>query len=476
MSANLENSGVATGLEKISFQKILKKGNAKECSNYLTIALISHTSKVMLKILQARLQQYLNHELPDVQDGFRKGRGTTDQIDNICWIIEKAREFHKNFYFCLIDYDKAFDCLDHNKLWNILKEIGLPDHLTCLLRNLYAGQEATVRTGHGKTDWFQIGKEVCQGYILSPCLFNLCAMYIMRNMGLEEAQAGIRIVGRNINNFRYTDDTTLMAESEEELKSFLMKVKEKSEKKIGWKLNIQKTKNMASSPITSWQIDGEKVADLILGGLQNTADGHCSYEIKRHLLLWRKVMTNLGSILKSRDITLSTKTHLVKAIVFPVVMSGCEGCTIKKAECQELMLLNCGVGEDSWESLGLQGDPISPSLRRSVLGVHWKDWCWSWNSNTLATWWKELTYLKRPRCWEWLRAGGEGDDRRWDSWMASLTQWIWVWVGSGSWWWTGRPGVLWLMESQRVAHNWVKELNWPEHKIVIITGRLNSLL
>ena len=138
MSANLENSGVATGLEKISFQKILKKGNAKECSNYLTIALISHTSKVMLKILQARLQQYLNHELPDVQDGFRKGRGTTDQIANICWIIEKAREFHKNFYFCLIDYDKAFDCLDHNKLWNILKEIGLPDHLTFLLRNRYA--------------------------------------------------------------------------------------------------------------------------------------------------------------------------------------------------------------------------------------------------------------------------------------------------------------------------------------------------
>ena len=151
------------------FIPIPKKGNAKECSNYCTIALISHASKVMLKILQARLQQYVNHELPDVQAGFRKDRGTRDQIVNICWIIKKAREFQKNIYFCLIDYAKVFDCVDHNKLWKILKEMGMPDHLTCLLRNLYADQEATVRTGHGTTDWFQIGKGVCQGYILSPC-------------------------------------------------------------------------------------------------------------------------------------------------------------------------------------------------------------------------------------------------------------------------------------------------------------------
>ena len=141
----------------------------------------------MLKILQARLQQYVNHELPDVQAGFRNGRGTKDQITNIHWIIEKAREFQKNIYFCSIDYAKAFDCVDHNKLWKILKEIGIPDHLTCLLRNLYAGQEGTVRTGHGTTDWFQIGKGVRQGCILSPCLFNLYAEYIMRNAGLEEA-------------------------------------------------------------------------------------------------------------------------------------------------------------------------------------------------------------------------------------------------------------------------------------------------
>ena len=154
----------------------------------------------MLKILQARLQQYVNCELTVVQAGFRKGRGTRDQIANICWIIEKAREFQKNIYFCFIDYAKAFYCVGHNKLWKILKEI--PDHLTCLLRNLYAGQEATVRTGHRTTDWFQIGKAVRQGYILSPCLLKLYAEYIMRNAGLEEAQAGIKIAGRNINNLR----------------------------------------------------------------------------------------------------------------------------------------------------------------------------------------------------------------------------------------------------------------------------------
>ena len=155
----------------------------------------------MLKILQARLQQYVNHDLPNVQAGFRKGRGTRDQIANIRWIIKKAREFQKNIYFSFNDYAKAFDCVNHNKLWKILKEIGIPDHLTCLLRNLYADQEATVRTQQG-TDWFQIRKGIHQGYILSPCLFNLYAEYIMRNTGQEEAQAGIKIAGRNINNLR----------------------------------------------------------------------------------------------------------------------------------------------------------------------------------------------------------------------------------------------------------------------------------
>ena len=190
----------------------------------------------------------MNCQLPDVQAGFRKGRGTRDQIANIHWIMEKAREFQKNIYFCFIDYAKAFDCVDHNKLWKILQEMGIPDHLTSLLRNLYAGQEATVRTRHGTRDWFQIGKGVFQVCIMSRYLFNLHAEHIMRNAGLDEAQAGIRIAGRNINNLRHANDTMLIAESKE-LKSLLIKMKEESEK-AGLNLNIQKTKIMASGPIT----------------------------------------------------------------------------------------------------------------------------------------------------------------------------------------------------------------------------------
>ena len=188
-------------------------------------------------------------------------------------------------------------------------EMGIPDHLTCLLRNLYAGQEAIVRTGHGTTDWFQIRKGVCQGCILSPCLFNLYVKYTIRN------------------------DITLMAESEEELKSLLMKLKDKSEK-VDLKLNVRKTKIMASGPITSWQIDGETVETVTdyFFGSKITADGDCSHEIKRCVLLGRKVMTNLDRLLKSRDITLPTKVHIVKAMVFPVVISECESWTIKKAE------------------------------------------------------------------------------------------------------------------------------------------------
>ena len=191
--------------------------------------------------------------------------------------------------------------------------MGISDHLTCPLRKLYAGQEATVRTGHGTTDWFQIGKGVRQGYILSPCIFNLYAEYIMRNAGLEEAQAGIKIARRNVNNLRYVDDTTLMAENEEKLKSLFKKVKEESEK-VGLKLNIQKMKIMASGPITSWQIDGETI------------------ETVRLSFLGRKAMTNVDSILESRHISLRTKVRPVKAVVFPVVMYGCESWTIKKAE------------------------------------------------------------------------------------------------------------------------------------------------
>ena len=239
----------------------------------------------MLKILQARLQQYVNCELTDVQTGFRKGRGTRDQIANICWIIEEAREFHKNIYFCFVDYAKAFDCVDHKKLWflavhcetfwtvKIHKEMGISDHLTCLLRTVYAGQEVTVRTGHGTTEWFQIGKGVCQGCILSSCLFNYYAEYLMQDAGLDEAQAGIKFAARNINSLRYADDTTLMAESEKKLKSLLMKVKEESGK-VGLKLNIQKTNIMASYLIPSWKWGNSGNRDrFYFGGLQN----HCRW-------------------------------------------------------------------------------------------------------------------------------------------------------------------------------------------------------
>ena len=214
------------------------------------IVVISHASKVMLQILQASLQQYVNGELPDIRARCGKGRGTRVRIANIHWVTQKAKEFLENIYFCFIDHAKAFDYVDCKMLSKILKEMGIPDHLTCLMRNLYTGQAATVRTGHGTTNWFKIGKGVHQGYIFSPCLFNLYTQYIMRNTGLEEAQAGIKIAGRNINNLRYADDTTLMAESEEELKSFLMKEKEESEK-AGLKFNIQKPKIMVSGPITS---------------------------------------------------------------------------------------------------------------------------------------------------------------------------------------------------------------------------------
>ena len=231
----------------------------------------------------------MNQELPGVQTRL-KDRGTRDQIANIHCSIEKAIEFQKNIYFCFIDYAKAFDCVDHNRLWKIPQEMGIPDHLTCLLRYLYAGQEATVRTGHGRMDWLQIGKGLYQGCILSPCLFNLYAEYIMQHTRLMNPKLESRILGE-IYNVRYADGTILMAESEEELKSLLMRVKENREK-AGLKLNIQKTKIMASSLTTSWQIEGEKVeavTDFLFLGSKITVDGDCSHETKRYLLLGKKL-------------------------------------------------------------------------------------------------------------------------------------------------------------------------------------------
>ena len=276
----------------------------------------------------------------------------------------------------------------------------------------------------------------------------------MRNAGLDEAQAEIKIAGRNINNLRYADDTTFMAESGEELKSLLIKVKEESEK-VGLKLNIQKTKIMTSGPITSWQIDGETVADFIFLGSKITAGGDCSHEIERCLLLGRKVMANLDSILESRDITLPTKVCLVKAMVFPVVMYGCESWTIKKAELWKTDAFELWC----WRRLE------SPLDCKEIQPVHPKGYQ-SWifiglmlklQLQYLATWCEELTHWKRPGCWESLKAG-EGGNREWDGWMASLTQWTWIWVTSRGWWWTGRPGVLQSMGPQRVGHNWATEL------------------
>ena len=239
-------------------------------------------------------------------------------------------EFHVNSMSSIYSWWKIYS------LWKILKEIGIPDHTTCLLKNLFADQEAAFRTRHETMDWFQVGTGVHQGCILSPCVFNFYAEYIMRNAGLDEAQAQIKIARRNINNLRYADDTTFMAKSEEELRSLLMKVKEEREK-AGLKFNTQKT----SHPITSWQIDGETMVimtDFIFFLFKITTDSDCSHEIKRHLFIGRKAMASLSGIFESRDITLLTKVCLVKAIVFPVVVYGCESWTT---------LLNCGVGEDS---------------------------------------------------------------------------------------------------------------------------------
>ena len=235
----------------------------------------------------------------------------------------------------------------------------------------------------------------------------------------------------------------------------MMKVKEESEK-VGLKPNIQKTKIMASGPITSWQIDGETMRDFIFFGSSITADGDCSHVIKRRLLLGRKAITNLDSILKSRDITLSRKVCLVKTMVFPVVMYGCERWTIKKAERWRIDAFELWC----WRRL-LRVPWTARRSNQSILkeiypDIHWKDWCWSWNSNIFATWWEEVTHLKRPWCWKRLRAGGEGDDRGWDGWMASPTQWTWIWVNARSWGWTGRPGVLQL---QKFGHDWETELN-----------------
>ena len=279
----------------------------------------------------------MNCELPDVQDGFRKGRGTRDHIANIHWITEKAKVPEKHLLLLYWLHQSLWLCRSQQTVENSSRDGNTrppclpPETSVCQSRS-------NSKNWTWKTDWFQIGKGVHQAYTLSPCLFYSYAEYITRNARLDEAQAGIKIARRNINNLRYADDTTPMAESEEELKSLLMKVKVKSGK-VGLKFNIQKKKIMAFSSITSWKIDGrtmETVTNFIFLGSIITADGDCSHEIKRHLLLGRKAMTNLDSILQSRDTTLLTKVHLVKAMIFPIVMYGCKSWTIKKADCRRI--------------------------------------------------------------------------------------------------------------------------------------------
>ena len=285
----------------------------------------------------------------------------------------------------------------------------------------------------------------------------------MRNVGLDEAQDGTKITGRNNNNLRYADDTTLMAESEEELKSLLMKVKEESEK-VGLKLNIQKTKIMASGPITSWETDGETVetvSDFIFWGSKITADGDCSHEIIRCLLLGRKVKTNLDRIFKSRDITLPTKVHLVKAMVFPVVMYGCENWTIKKAEHQRIDAFELWC----WKRL-LRVPWTARRSNQSILKEISPEYSLEGRMLKLKLQYFGHLMQRTDSLGKTLMLGKiedgrrSGDNRGWDGWMASLTQWTWLWVNSGSWWWTGRPGMLQSTRSQRVGNDWSTELNW----------------
>ena len=314
--------------------------------------------------------------------------------------------------------------------------MGIPDHPHCLLRILYAGQEATVRSRHGTTDWFQIGKGVCQGYC------HLVYLTYMHSTPCEmSGWMKHKLESRLQREISITSDmqiTSPLWKKVEELKSLLMKVKEESEKAV-LKFNIQKMKIMTSSPITSWQLDVERmetVTDFIFLGSKITADGDHSHEIKRHLLLGRRAMTNLDSILKSRDITLPPKVHLVKAMVFPVVMYGCESWTIKKAErrridafelrCQRRFLRVPWTSRRSNQSILNELNP-EYSLGGLMLKLKFQ---------YLATWCEELTQWKRPWSWERLKTRGEGDDRAWGGWMASLTQWTWVWqaLGDGEEW------------------------------------------
>ena len=318
---------------ELRYSIIYKKGDKKECGNYRTIALISHASKVLLRVIQRRLEVFLIPELPIEQAGFRRGRGTHDHIANLRWMMEKAREHQRDLYMCFIDYKKAFDCVDHERLLVILRAMGVPVHLIVLLERLYTNQEATVRTEFGETDNIDIGKGVPQGCILSPLLFNIYAENIMRE-ALEEWESGINIGGRMVTNLRYADDTTLLAGTKEDLTELVERVRRASEK-AGLYLNVGKTKVMTTGDIGEVTVDGkdiEVVTKFVFLGALITKDGLCEKEVRRRIAMGKAAMGGLTSIWKDRGVTMETKVKLVKVLVFPIVLYGAETWTLRKHE------------------------------------------------------------------------------------------------------------------------------------------------
>ena len=323
----------ATDWKKPVYVPIYKKGERQECGNNRTIALISHANKVLLRIIQRRLEVFRIPELPIEQAGFRRGRGTRDHIAKLRWMLEKAREHQRDLFMCFIDYKKAFDCVDHDILWVILRDMGVPVHLIVLLRRLYTNQEATVRTEFGETDNIDIGKRVRQGCILSPLLFNINADNIMRE-ALEEWEKGISIGGRMVTNLRYADDTTLLAGTKEDLIELVGRVRRASEK-VGLYLNVGKTKVMTTGDIGAVTVDGkdiEVVMKFVFLGTLITEDGLCENEVRRRIAMGKAAMGGLTSIWKDKGITLETKVKLVKVLVFPIVLYGAETLTMRKHE------------------------------------------------------------------------------------------------------------------------------------------------
>src|ERR1700733_13050358 len=319
--------------EKSIFIPIFKKGDPRECENYMRIAIISHTSKILLKIIHKRMESTIERELPMNQAGFRKRRGTRDHIANLRWIMERQREFGQEVHLCFIDYNKAFDCINHALMWKTLSEMGIPMHLIVLLSNLYGNQVAMIKTEHGETASFQIRKGVRQGCILSPYLFNLYAERIMRKAGLDETGEGVRIAGRTLNNLRYADDTTLLAGKKEGLKDIIRKLKIESEK-AGLYFNIKKTKIMTTENWKSFEVDGEVievVTSFSFLGAMIVREGGCDGEIRRRITLGRMAMQGMEKIWKDKHVSIMTKTRIVKAMIFPVVLYGCETWTKTKA-------------------------------------------------------------------------------------------------------------------------------------------------